>query len=212
MRKMLIRAALAAAMLTTWLPATSLPAAAQSVPKTLKIAELLPLGVIDPYFGSYPQTQFMSDMIYDTLVAYDPETRSIVPLLAAYWEQTSDAITFHLRDDVTWHDGQKFTATDAAYTLNWLVDPKSTFNNKFQWAWIKHAVAVDDHTLRVETNGERPTDLMQLSLAPIYPEHLRASADPQDFGRHPVGTGPYKLVDYNVPSNHLVLVRNPDYK
>ena len=213
MGKTLTYAAIAATMLVTGALSLASPTAAESVPKTLKIAEILPLGVIDPYFGSYPQTQFMSDMLYDTLVAYDPETRAIVPLLAASWEQTSDAITFHLRQDVTWHDGKKLTAADVAYTLNWLVDPKSTFSNKFQWAWIKNAVKVDDHTVRVDTKGERPSDLMQLTLAPIYPEHVRTTfADPQEFGRHPVGTGPYKLVEYNVPGNHLVLARNPDYK
>src|SRR5215471_12793911 len=111
MRKTLTDAAIVATILATvGLSLLPSPVAAQSVAKTLKIAELLPLGVIDPYFGSYPQTQFMSDMIYDTLVAYDPATRTIVPLLAASWEQTSDSITFHLRQDVTWHDGQKFTA------------------------------------------------------------------------------------------------------
>jgi peptide/nickel transport system substrate-binding protein len=213
MGKTLISAAIAVATLATGLSLPPVPAAAQSTPKTLKIAELLPLGVIDTYFGSYPQTQFMSDMIYDTLVAYDPETRTIVPLLAASWEQTSDAITFHLRQDVTWHDGQKFTASDAAYTLNWLVDPKSKYYNKFQWAWIKAAVKIDDYTVRVETDGERPSDLMQLAYAPIYPEHVRTTfPEPQEFGRHPVGTGPYKVVEYNVPGNHLVLARNPDYK
>ena len=206
-----------AAITATMLAAAGLsmlagPAAAQA-PKSLKIAELLPLGVIDPYFGSYPQTQFMSDMIYDTLVAYDPETRTEVPLLAASWEEQSDGITFHLRQDVIWHDGQKFTAADVAYTLNWLVDPNSTFANKFQWAWIKDAVKLDDHTVKVETKGERPTDLMQLALAPIYPEHARKTyADVMDFGRHPVGTGPYKVVEYNVPGNHLILARNADYK
>jgi peptide/nickel transport system substrate-binding protein len=202
----------AATVLVAGWAAGSLPAAAAPVAKTLNVAQLLPLGQLDIYYGAYPQTAFMSDMIYDSLVAYDRETKKIVPLLAKSWKQTADAIEFQLRDDVTFSDGVKMTADDVVYTLNWLVDPKSRFRDKQRWSWIKKAVKEGPYTVKVETKAERPANLLLLTAAPIYPEHVRAKlANITDFGRNPVGTGPYKIEDFNIAANRLVLVKNKAY-
>ena len=181
---------------------------------TVTIAEILPLGGTDVYFGSFPHTQFMSGMLFDTLVEYDPASKTIVPVLAKSWKENGDtSIDFELRDDVKWHDGKPFTADDVIYTINWLTNPESKYNNKFRWAWIKGAEKIGPNTVRMLTNGRRPYDLLNLTQTPMYPAHIRgAMADVTEFGRKPVGTGPYKLVEYSDAQGRLVVAKNPDYK
>jgi len=190
------------------------PAIAGRANDTLTIAEILPLGGTDVYFGSFPHTQFMSGMLFDTLVEYDPVTRTNVPVLAKSWKENGDtSIDFELRDDVTWHDGKPLTVDDVVYTINWLANPDSKYVNKFRWAWIKGAEKTGPNTVRILTDGRRPYDLLILSLTPIYPAHIRgAKTDVTEFGRKPVGTGPYKLVEYNDAQGRLIVAKNPDYK
>ena len=190
------------------------PAIAGKANDTLTIAEILPLGGTDVYFGSFPHTQFMSGMLFDTLVEYDPATKTIVPLLAKSWKENGDtSIDFELRDDVTWHDGKPLTADDVVYTIGWLTNPESKYANKFRWAWIKGAEKTGPNSVRVLTNGRRPYDLLNLTQTPIYPAHIRgALADVTEFGRKPVGTGPYKLVEYSDANGRLIVAKNPDYK
>jgi peptide/nickel transport system substrate-binding protein len=205
--------AIALAVLVAVVAAFSPPAAADKAHDTLNIVDILPIGSTDVYYGAYPQTQFMSNLIFDALVNYDPSTKKIVPLLAKSWTYLgSNATEFDLRTDVKWHDGQKFTADDVVYTLNWLIDPQTRFQRKFQWAWIKAVKKLGPYKVRVETDGRRPFDMLLLTLTPIYPQHVRAAlAETTDFGRKPIGTGPFKAVDYT-ENGGLVAVRNPDYK
>jgi peptide/nickel transport system substrate-binding protein len=201
--------ALLVAILAAWTP----PAAADKAHDTLNIVDILPIGSTDVYYGAYPQTQFMSNLLFDALVNYDPSTKKIVPLLAKSWTYLgSNATEFDLRNDVKWHDGVKFTADDVVYTLNWLIDPQTRFQRKFQWAWIKSVRKLGPYKVRIETDGRRPFDMLLLTLTPIYPQHVRAAlAETTDFGRKPIGTGPFKAVDYS-ETGGLTAVRNPDYK
>jgi peptide/nickel transport system substrate-binding protein len=205
--------AAAFALVVAFAAAFARPAGADKAHDTLNIVDILPIGGADVYFGAYPQTQFMSNMIFDALVNYDPSTKKIVPLLAKSWTYLGSNVTdFDLRTDVKWHDGQKFTADDVVYTLNWLIDPQSRFQRKFQWAWIRAVKKLGPYKVRIESDGRRPFDLLLLTLTPIYPQHVRAAlTDVTDFGRRPIGTGPYKVVE-DTDSGGLVAVRNPDYR
>ncbi len=68
---------------------------------------MLPLGGTDVFFRQLPQRSSPAGCSFDTLVEYDPATKSIVPLLPKSWKENGDtSIDFELRDDVTWHDGK----------------------------------------------------------------------------------------------------------
>ena len=66
----------------------------------------------------------LASMISDSLVAYDAQGR-YVPMVARSWELSQDGttLTFHLRDDVLWHDGVRVTSKDVAYTVAKAKDP-----------------------------------------------------------------------------------------
>lgn len=204
-------AGLVAAMSTAML-LTASDAIAGRANDTVTVAEVLPIGTIDIYYANFPQAQFLSDMIYDTLVYYDNDTASVVPLLAETWTEEGDSITFTLRQGVTWHDGEAFDADDVVYTINWLIDPETRFRNKFEWSIIDSVEKIDDHTVRINTTGRRPYDMLQLTHTPIYPQHVHGELeDPTRFGFQPVGTGPYLVVEYDESNNRLHTERFDEY-
>jgi peptide/nickel transport system substrate-binding protein len=191
------------------------PAAAQKAKDTLRLAATLPIQTVSYYFDPKPDTVLESNAVYDGLVSYDPRHGRFEPLLAKSWTRIDPrTLEFTLRDDVTWHDGKPFTAADVAYTLNWLGDPATRLRFKQNWSWIAKAEALGPHRVRVTARRPTPFDLMRFGyVTTILPGHLLASADAKDkaaFGRHPVGTGPYRAVSVDT-ARGIVLERNPAY-
>ena len=137
-----------------------------------------------------------------------------VPYLAKGWEASDDLTTwvFHLRDDVTWSNGDAFTSADVAHTVNRWLDPATGSSNLGLFGAMvevgadgkKRGIAnavevVDDHTIKF--------NLKQAALAmpenfynyPTAIVHRGFGADyDADLSRNPIGTGPMKLVDYAV--------------
>jgi peptide/nickel transport system substrate-binding protein len=132
-----------------------------------------------------------------------------IPYLATSYQynDTSDAITIKLRPNVTWSDGQPFTANDVAFTINMLKDnaPKLNFSNDMK-LWIKDVTAVDNLTLQMTLTSPNPRfffEYFQWFLDhgfPFVPEHIFKGQDPLTFTNldlakgWPVTTGPWKLV------------------
>lgn len=203
--------ALIAAMSTSLL-VTSGEAMAGRSNDTVGIAEVLPIGPIDIYYANFPQSQFLSHMIFDTLVFYDRQSAEVVPLLAESWEEEGNSIIFTLRQGVTWHDGEPFTADDVVYTISWLIDPDTRYRSKFEWQIIESVEKIDSDTVKLNMVERRPYDMLQITHTPIYPAHVHGQfEDPTRFGFNPVGTGPYRVVEYNESTNRLHAERFEDY-
>jgi ABC-type transport system substrate-binding protein len=84
--------------------------------------------------SDYTAAQFQQFVNLMTLVRYDEELRP-VPWLAERFELADDSmsITFHLRDDVYWHDGVRTTADDVAFTFDRMTDTAVAFPNRSFW-------------------------------------------------------------------------------
>ena len=164
--------------------------------------------------GHYPRGPgyVRMSLIFDTLLWKD--TQGFVPALATDWEYLEDenAYLFHLRKGVTWHDGEKFTADDVAFTYNyvkehpsWWVDLKS----------LKQAEVLDEYTVKIYLN-ERYAPFLNNdagSLA-ILPKHIwQDVVDPAEFREQEslIGTGPFKLVDYSKTHGTYLYKVNKDY-
>jgi len=136
--------------------------------------------------------------VFDTLVWKDDE--GYLPALAEDWEFVEDenAYYFDLRDDVTWHDGEKFTADDVVFTVEYIKD------YPYQWvdsSIIDRAEADGDYVVKLYLSEPYAPfmDLVACTL-PILPEHVWDSvSDPANFREEEalVGTGPFRLSDYN---------------
>ncbi len=150
--------------------------------------------------------------IGDCLVWRDRKTGSFVPWLAERWARVDNTTwRFYLRKGVKFTDGEPFNAQAAKFTIDRiLADPKMIVHP--QWTFIKETRAIDDSTLEVVTAAPEPAMLSKISgtgCQEVPPNYLQ-QVGPQGFAQKPVGTGPYKMVQY-LKDDRVVLQANPDY-
>jgi peptide/nickel transport system substrate-binding protein len=157
--------------------------------------------------------------VFSNLVLFDqtkklntPET--IVPDLAESWtwDATNTKLTFKLRQDVKWHDGKPFTAKDVQCTWNKLTgkDPDDFRKNPraIWWQNVKEVTVNGDHEATFVLGRPQPSILNMLAsgYTPVYPCHVKSQA----MRTNPVGTGPFKFVEFK-RGDSIRFVRNPDY-
>ncbi len=143
---------------------------------------------------------------------YGPDIR---PRLAESWEHSPDyrTWTFHLRDDVRWHDGVPVTAHDVAFSLELFAHPDVLFPARGPALWVDSISVPDDHTITLALT--RPVGDLPGGWMVVFPRHLLHDLDPADFYEwdfwtRPVGNGPYRFVRH-VPKTMLELESNPDF-
>lgn len=139
-------------------------------------------------------------LLYETLTFFDRMNSTQTPMLAQSYEINSAAtsVTFHLRSNVLWSDGQPFTSADVVYTLNLLKQYPSLDTNGL-WQTIKDVSATDASTVVV--NLKHPAQPFIWYLAGqtyIVPQHVwQGVSDPTKFtNTSPVGTGPFTLKSF----------------
>ncbi|MDE2991206.1 MAG: ABC transporter substrate-binding protein [Chloroflexota bacterium] len=173
--------------------------------------------------------------LFDGLTETSWLTDEVEPSLAESWEHSDDGLTwtFHLRRDVTWHDGQPFTAHDVDFTFNRLIyndDIAASSRASFEFrvfdeetgAWRESPMtvtALDDYTVQCVLPVPFATFLRSMGTA-IYPKHILEPhvddgtfADVWDIDTDPaeiIGTGPFTIASY-IPGDEIVLRRNPSY-
>jgi peptide/nickel transport system substrate-binding protein len=137
------------------------------------------------------------------------------PELAESWAASPDGLTytFTLRRDVKWHDGQPFTAADVKFTFQEVLAKHHPIG-RLAYAAIAAIDTPDPYTAIVRLKAPFGPFVFMTSLTtgPILPRHLLEGRDvlTSDFGKKPVGTGPFKLGEV-VKGSHYVVERNPDY-
>jgi peptide/nickel transport system substrate-binding protein len=152
--------------------------------------------------------------LFDGLITYDDALKP-VPQLARAWEEAPDrkTVTFHLRDDVKWHDGQPFTSADVQYSL---MEVTKRFHPRggATFATLDAVDTPDAHTAIFRFSS--PVPAMWAALGgfetQILPKHLYAGSPPltNPLNAKPIGNGPYKFVEWQ-RGNYVALERNPDY-
>ncbi len=175
------------------------------------------------------------EYLFEGLTEISWLTNQVEPSLAKSWEHSEDGLTwtFHLRDDVKWHDGQPFTAHDVEFTFNRIIynpdipaSSRPTFHFRSlnaetgDWEEAPMSVrAVDDHTVECVLPVPFAPFLRSMGTA-IYPKHILEShvddgtfvttwdidTDPSEI----IGTGPFTIESY-VPGEQVILRRNSDY-
>ncbi len=169
---------------------------------------------LNPHTRGYAFEDIVADYVFDHLFERDADRVGVYhPSLATEWAWNDDhtAMTFGLRTDVTWHDGEPFTAADVAFTFAYAMRDGS--RSPIKAALVAAGATcevVGEH--RVRFAFERATYRTFALLAErgfaILPKHRLVDASPDDevaFGRAPIGTGPYRVTEWR--GNRIRLVR-----
>src|SRR5215470_1162728 len=211
--KLAAAAALSAAMIATG------PAAAQKQggilraghfdsPAGMSMLEESTLAVNRPMMG-----------VFNNLVMFDQQVaqnspQSIVPDLATGWSWNEEGteLTMPLRRGVSWHDGKPLTATDVKCTFALLqgqTRDKLRINPRKSWfANLTEVTTNGDYEVTFHLARPQASFLAMLATGwtPIYPCHV----PPAQIRLHPIGTGPFKFVEFK-PNQSIKVARNPDY-
>lgn len=152
--------------------------------------------------------------IYDTLIAYDMDL-GYEGILAESWEISEDGTeyTFKLREGITFHDGTDLNAEAVKFNFDRLMLPET---NAPAAGWItplSETQVIDELTFKFVLSEPFSPLLGNLCLAYFgiaSPTAVEEFGD-EDFGRNPVGTGPWKFQEW-IAGEQIVLVPNEDYQ
>ena len=157
--------------------------------------------------------------VFNNLVMYDQHVpqnsmRSIVPDLATGWSTNEEGteLIFPLRRGVKWHDGKPFTAQDVKCTWDLLAgktSEKLRINPRKSWYGnVEEVTPNGDFQVTFRLRRPQPALLALLASgwAPIYPCHV----SPRDMRSRPIGTGPFKFVEFK-PNEVIRVTKNQDY-
>lgn len=167
---------------------------------------------LNPVLSSDSASGTVNGLVYNGLIKYDKNI-NLIGDLASSWEVSKDGltITFHLRKNVKWHDGEPFTAEDVKFTYEKLVDPKVMTPYASDFERIKKLETPDPYTVKVIYKEPFSPALESWGMG-IIPKHIFSNGDFNNHpaNRKPIGTGPYKFVDWKT-DERIVLEANPDY-
>src|SRR5579862_3978566 len=136
------------------------PAAAGRSDDTLRIAVTDWWSTLDPYQFPLDEAAVFYKTIYEGLVGYDERAHKFVPRLAKSWKRVDDrTLEFELRDDVKFHNGDKFDADDVIGTINYITDPNVPIRFKDLYSFVEKVEKVGPYTIRITAKKPFATEL-----------------------------------------------------
>jgi peptide/nickel transport system substrate-binding protein len=168
---------------------------------------------LDPHKSGYAPHHRVIRSIFDSLVVALPEHR-FGPWLAKSWDVSADGLTytFHLRDDVKFHDDTRFDAQAVKFNLDRIKDPKNALFASSDIGPYESTTVIDDFTARIKLSKPYAAFLANLSKSSLGMVSVAAVEKyGAEFPSHPVGTGPF-VFDSLQAGTEIVLVRNVAYR
>lgn len=169
---------------------------------------------MDMHVGSSRYAGVVASNVFATIVEFDPETGEFLPWLAEEVTISDDArvYTIKLRDGIIFHDGTPVNAAAIQFNFDRIVDPATVSTSAIgQMGDYSHTEIVDDLTVHVHFNRAHPDFWFALASTRVGGLHSPAALeDPERFITHPVGAGPFKMVEWT-ERDRVVLERWDDF-
>ncbi|QRG70072.1 ABC transporter substrate-binding protein [Brevibacillus choshinensis] len=187
------------------------PAQSDSGEKVLTFASGNDIVSFDIHDHNNTSTEAVHVNMFNYLVKKDRDQK-VQPDLATSWEIVNDKTwRFKLREGVTFHNGDPFTAEDVKFTLERIAKDQKLLEYG-NYKQIKEVKIVDPHTVEIITNESEPVLLNRLSRlgSSMLPSKYIKEKGWDEFLKNPVGTGPYKFQEWK-RDDRLILVKNEQY-
>jgi len=198
------------------------PAGGQGV---LNLADTGPI-TLDPATAAEASSAQYIVQIFSGLVRLD-ENMKVAADIAQTWDESTDGktYTFHLRQDVRFHDGKQVTAADFKYSWERALTPATqsltagTYLNDIVGAadmlagkatQLSGVKVLDNYTLQVTIDAPKAYFLDKMAYPTAFVVDRANVASGGEWWRHPNGTGPFRLKQWQV-DQLVVLERNPTY-
>ena len=168
---------------------------------------------MDPHMHTERMGIIINQHIFDTLLARDTKTWQPIPHLAESIKSVNPTTwELKLRKGVKFHNGEPFTAESVKFSFDRVLNPEQKSPIRGNFTWVKSVDVVDDSTVRIVT--QKPYPLIQEILtfgnfAMVPPKYVKEKGDAH-FARNPVGTGPYKFVEWR-KGEHTAVEANEQY-
>lgn len=203
-----------AIILTTLLLATTMFVTVAAAEKTLKIGIAKEPASLNPVLIHGVYGESVAGNIFDTLVSFKESAKEAAPLLAESWTISKDSkvYTFKLRQGVTFHNGDNFTARDVKFTLEAIMDEKNASPSAQFFKPVQSIETPDDFTVVITLTDPYAPFLLALGshTTGIMPQKATMEMGMDKFDRAPIGTGPFKFSEWS-PDDKIVLIKNSDY-
>ncbi len=167
----------------------------------------------DPNQRFVPDAQSIFKAVFDQPLGQDPSLK-LIPHVIAKWELSDDALSMpvELRDDVFFHDGSKLTTEDFRFTFLERVKITPGLDIANSWRKVQDIEVISPNKAIMRFSSPAPTAPQWMSFLGSYivPKKVLEAIGAPAFGQKPVGSGPYKMVEWE-QNSRIVLERNDAY-
>ncbi len=202
-------------VLLGWLLMTaglSSPSLAGQAERVITVAQYADGVSLDPQDTNDNASYSIEKTMIEGLIGFNEKMEQI-PQLAEKWDASPDAkvYTFYLRKGVKFHDGTPFNAAAVKASFDRVRNPENKLKRHTLYKIISQIDVINDSTVRftlAEPFGAMIATFAHPAGGISSPAAVQKYG--KDYGKNPVGTGPYKFVEW-VPNDHITLARNPGY-
>lgn len=180
---------------------------------TLHLATSANPSRLNPLLATDSSSSEIAGFLFNGLVKYDKDSSTIIGDLAKeFYFENETTLIFKLYENVTWHDGEKFSANDVLFTYKTLISPQVVSPYSANFRFIKDVEVVDEFTVKV-LYKQPYFKALETWMMGILPQHVLKNEKNlmnSKFNTEPIGTGAYKLHQLE-HSKNIILVAFDDY-